>query len=181
MKARFAKPDNNRLPVTLQVSLHCTCIGTHCQKRCFHRTYGSFSNSIVIWHFFSTSAFSTLHHTHKPYPDCITLPSLSLLTLTSIRKFLILPRYCYNIWHYYNLFLADMKQKLAMSKAETAKTLHLRNKFEIPRVWFSKVLIFFMAPHTCRAQIQAIILAAGNAQHLCKSGLTYILTKYPHN
>ncbi|EOA95830.1 hypothetical protein Anapl_16369 [Anas platyrhynchos] len=68
----------------------------------------------------------------------------------------------------------DTKGKLAASKAEIAKTLHLINKLEIPRVCFSKVFIIFMAPCTRRAQIQAVALAAGNAQHLCKSGLGYI-------
>lgn len=55
-----------------------------------------------------------------------------------------------------------MKLKpLAISKAEAAKNLLLRNKLEPLECDISKALTIFMAPHTCRAQIQASCLQLG--------------------
>lgn len=62
-----------------------------------------------------------------------------------------------------------------MSKAKAAKTLHLRNKLEAPGVWyFQSTYHFYGTPHV-QSTDPSLMPAAGNAQHLCKSGLTHIL------
>lgn len=67
-----------------------------------------------------------------------------------------------------------MKLKpLAISKA--AKTLHLRNKLEPPGVWyFQSTYHFYGTPHV-QSTDPSLMLAAGNAQHLCKSGLAQMV------
>lgn len=67
-----------------------------------------------------------------------------------------------------------MKLKpLAISKAEAAKTLHLRNKRLPPGVWSFQSTYFYGTPHV-QSTDPSLMLAAGNAQHLCKSGLAHM-------